>query len=85
MESRVAVIAIIIENTQSAETINTILHENSQYIISRMGVPYRTKGISIMSVAMDAPQNIISTVSGRIGKLDGVSVKTAYSNVITNG
>lgn len=75
--------AIIVENTESAEAINTLLHEYAQYIIGRMGVPYREKQISIMSVALDAPQDAISTLSGKIGKLHGVSVKTAYSNVIS--
>lgn len=80
MENRVAVIALIIENTESYTGINNILHEYSSYIIGRMGIPYREKNISIMSVAVDAPMNVINTVSGKIGRLDGVSVKTAYSS-----
>lgn len=76
---------IIVEDTSSAEALNAILHEYGQYIIGRMGVPYREKKISIMSVALDAPQDTISALSGKIGKLSGVSVKTAYSNVISNG
>lgn len=76
---------IIVEDTASAEALNAILHEYGQYIIGRMGVPYREKKISIMSVALDAPQDTISALSGKIGKLSGVSVKTAYSNVISNG
>lgn len=79
MENRVAVIALIIENTDSYAGINNILHEYSSYIIGRMGIPYREKNISIMSVAVDAPMDVINTVSGKIGRLDGVSVKTAYS------
>ncbi len=79
--TRVAVMGIIVENTESAEQLNAILHEYSAYIIGRMGVPYREKNISIMSVALDAPQDTISAVSGKIGKLNGVSVKTAYSNI----
>lgn len=84
METRVAVMGIIVENTESAEPLNALLHEYSPYIIGRMGVPYREKQISIMSVALDAPQDAISTLAGKIGKLNGVSVKTAYSNVISH-
>lgn len=76
---------VIVENPESVEALNALLHEYSPYIIGRMGVPYREKQISIMSVALDAPQDAISTLAGKIGKLNGVSVKTAYSNVITNG
>ena len=83
LETRVAVISIIIENKDSIETLNHLLHEASEYIIGRMGIPYRQKGISIISIAIDAPQDTISTLSGKIGRLKGVSAKTAYSNVIT--
>ena len=83
METRVALMGIIVENPDSVEKLNAILHEFSSIIIGRMGIPYREKGISIVSVAVDAPQDIISTLSGKIGKLPGISVKTAYSNVIT--
>lgn len=83
METRVAVISIIVENKDSIETLNHLLHEASEYIIGRMGIPYRQKGISIISIAIDAPQDTISTLSGKIGRLKGVSAKTAYSNVIT--
>lgn len=84
METRVAVISIIVKQGDSVEKLNNILHEYSQYIIGRMGVPYRQKGISIISIAIDAPQNVISTLSGIIGKLPDISVKTAFSGVITN-
>ena len=84
METRVAVISIIVNQGDSVEKLNNILHEYSQYIIGRMGVPYRQKGISIISIAIDAPQNVISTLSGKIGKLPDISVKTAFSGVITN-
>ena len=84
METRVAVISIIVKQGDSVEKLNNILHEYNQYIIGRMGVPYRQKGISIISIAIDAPQNVISTLSGRIGKLPDISVKTAFSGVITN-
>lgn len=82
METRVAVMSIIVENADAPEKINAILHEYGEYIIGRMGIPYRERRISIISVAMDAPQNVISTIAGKIGTLEGVSVKTAYSSVM---
>ena len=82
METRVAVMSIIVENTESVEQLNTLLHQHGQYIIGRMGLPYRKRGISIISIALDAPQNVTAALSGRIGSLPGVSVKTAYSSVI---
>ena len=85
METRVAVISIIVEDSSSVAKLNEILHEFSDYVIGRMGIPYRHKGISIISVAVDAPQDKIASVSGKLGKLNGVSVKTAYSGVISNG
>ena len=83
IETRVAVISIIVENEDAAQKINEILHEYRGYVIGRMGIPYRSKGINIISVAVDAPQEKISALSGRIGRLSGTSAKTAYSNVIT--
>ena len=83
MDTRVAVISIIVEQDDAIEELNTLLHEARQYIIGRMGIPYRAKGISIISIAIDAPQDVISALSGKIGRLKGVSAKTAYSNVIT--
>lgn len=82
METRVAVISIIIEDSASVEKMNELLHQYSEYVIGRMGIPYRKKGINIVSVAIDAPQDAISTLSGKIGKLTGVSSKVAYSNVV---
>ena len=79
METRVAVMSIIVENPDSVEKLNAMLHEYGPYIIGRMGIPYRPKHISIVSIAMDAP---ISALAGMLGNLDGVSIKTAYSNVI---
>lgn len=79
METRVAVMGIIVQDLSSAEQMNAILHNYGQYIIGRMGIPYRQKSISILSVAVDAPQDIISAISGKIGRLPGVSVKTAYA------
>lgn len=84
MDTRVAVLGIIVENTDSTESLNALLHEYGNYIIGRMGIPYRERRINIISIAIDAPQDIIATLSGKIGKLSGVSVKTAYSNVITH-
>lgn len=80
MESRVAVMSIIVENTNSIEKINNLLHDYAQYIIGRMGIPHREKNINIISVAIDGPQDKIAALSGKIGSLDGVNVKTAYSN-----
>ena len=79
METRVAVISIIIEEPASVPAMNDILHTYAEYIIGRMGIPYRSRGISIISVAVDAPMNVINTLSGKIGKLPGVSAKAAYS------
>lgn len=79
MAKRVAVIAIIIENEQSVEQVNATLHEYSDFIIGRMGIPYRQKGMNIISIAIDAEQNDINTIAGKIGKLDGVTAKTVYS------
>ncbi len=84
METRVAVISIIVENNDTVELLNSVLHEYGEFIIGRMGIPYRQKGINIISIAVDAPQNTIAALSGKIGKLDGISVKAAYSGVITN-
>ena len=84
METRVALMSIIVENTEAVFPLNELLHEYGQYIIGRMGLPYPKKNIHIISVAIDAPQNTISALSGKIGKLSGVSIKTAYSGVGAN-
>ena len=84
METRVAVMGIILEDTSSAHALNAQLHDYGRYIIGRMGLPYREKNINILSIAIDAPQDEISALSGKIGRLKGVSVKTAYSNVKSN-
>lgn len=83
MEFRVAVIGIIIENTEITQELNKILHEHSEYIIGRMGIPYKKRDINIISIAIDAPQDEINTLSGKIGRLSGVKIKTAYSDVVT--
>ena len=76
MATRVAVISIIVEQEDAIEELNTLLHEARQYIVGRMGIPYRPKGISIISIAIDAPQDVISALSGKIGRLKGVTAKT---------
>lgn len=81
MKTRVAVMGIIVEDTQSVEQLNALLHDYGAYIIGRMGIPYRERGINIVSIAIDAPQDVISALSGKIGNLPGISVKTAYSQV----
>ena len=80
MDTRVAAISIIVEDTDSVEKLNAILHDHAQYIIGRMGIPYRERGINVIMVAVDAPQDAISALSGQIGALPGISAKTAYSN-----
>ncbi len=81
METRVAIIGIIVENSESVTALNAILHEYGSYIIGRMGIPYHARNINIISVAVDAPQNVISAMSGKIGRLSGISAKTVYSNI----
>lgn len=83
MNTRVAVISIIVEDRSVTDSLNQLLSEAGEYIIGRMGIPYRAKGISIISVAIDAPQDVISALSGKLGRLHGVTTKTAFSNVIT--
>lgn len=80
METRIALIGIIVENPDSVEQLNHLLHEYGSFIVGRMGIPYGKKNVNIISVAIDAPQDIISALSGRIGRLDGIGVKTVYSN-----
>ena len=79
MESRVALIGVIVENPDSVEKLNDLLHQNAQYIIGRMGIPYPKRGISIISISMDAPADVISSLSGKLGMLPGVGIKTIYS------
>jgi putative iron-only hydrogenase system regulator len=79
METRVALLGIIVENPDSVEQLNALLHEYRQYVIGRMGVPYKAKDISVISIAVDAPQDTISALSGKIGRLEGITAKTIYS------
>ena len=82
METRVAIIGIIVENPEQVGALNTILHEYSQYIIGRMGIPYHERNINIISVAVDAPQSEISALSGKLGALPGISTKTIYAKTV---
>ena len=79
METRVAILSFIMENPNSVDPLNQLLHEFREFIIGRMGLPYKEKNISIICVAMDAPQDMISSLSGKVGRLDGVSAKAVYS------
>ena len=79
METRVAVLAVIVREGSSVQTLNDLLHQYGQYIIGRMGVPYREKGVNIISVAVDAPADAISALSGKIGRLAGITAKTVYA------
>lgn len=81
METRIAIIAIIVEEIDSSKELNDLLHQYNEYVVGRMGIPYRQKHVSIVSVVLDAPQNVISALSGKLGMLPGVSSKTVYSKV----
>lgn len=80
-ETRIAVLSIIVENTDTTAELNDIIHEYAEYMVGRMGIPYRARGINIISLVVDAPQNVISTLSGHIGRLSGVTSKVAYAKV----
>ena len=82
METRIAVMSIIVEESQSVEALTALLHQYGEYIIGRMGIPYRKRQVNIISIAMDAPQDAISALAGKVGALKGVSVKTAFSGAI---
>ena len=78
METKAAIIAIIVKDVKSSTEINAVLHEYNDCIIGRMGIPYRTKGTNIISIAVDADMDTINTMAGRIGRIEGVSAKTVY-------
>ena len=78
-QNRVAVMAIIVREGDSVATLNALLHAYGDFIIGRMGVPYRSRGVSLISIAMDAPGSVISALSGKIGRLEGITVKTVYA------
>ena len=81
METRVAVISIIVTEADKVDMLNELLHEYSQYILGRMGVPYREKNLNIISVAIDAPMDAINSLSGALGRLDGINAKVIYAKV----
>lgn len=81
METRIAIIGIIVENSDSIEKLNATLHEYSDYIVGRMGIPYKKRHIQVISVVMDAPNDVISALSGKLGMLPNVNIKTVYSKV----
>ncbi len=81
MENRVAVISIIVENGEAVNTLNDLLHQYSEYIIGRMGIPYRPKQINIICVAIDAPNDKINALTGALGRIEGINAKATYSNV----
>ena len=81
METRIAVIAIIVEDLEASDEVNRILHEYSSCVIGRMGIPYREKNLSLISVAVDAPGEMISALTGKLGNVPGISVKTAYQKI----
>jgi putative iron-only hydrogenase system regulator len=81
METRVAVISIIVTQSDKVEMLNELLHEYSGFIIGRMGIPYKEKGISIISIAIDAPMDKINSLTGALGRLDGINAKVTYAKV----
>ncbi len=81
MDSRVALIGIVVENSESVAELNALLHNYADYIIGRMGVPYKKRSVSVISIAIDAPSDTISTLSGKIGMLPGVTSKTVYAKL----
>lgn len=81
MQTRVAVIGIIVERSESVSMLNAIVHEYRAYILGRMGIPYERRDISIVSLAIDAPLSVINALSGKLGRLEGVTVKTAYASL----
>ena len=84
METRIAVMGILVEDPDKVEQLNALLHDYGPYIIGRMGIPYREKNVHIISIAIDAPQDVTAALSGKIGAIEGISVKTAYSRHISN-
>jgi len=83
METRVAVLAILAENFDSAEQINALLHDFGPHIVGRMGLPYRERNVNVISIVIDAPPDKINALAGKLGRIEGVTAKAVYSNVIT--
>lgn len=85
MENRIVLLGIIVENKEVTDRLNDILHEYADYVVGRMGIPYRERGVSIISVVLDAPESAVSALSGKLGMLEGVSVKAVYSKTTGTG
>jgi putative iron-only hydrogenase system regulator len=81
LDTRVAIIAVVVEDPDSTEALNQLLHDYAEYIIGRMGVPYQKKQVSLISIMVDAPQKVVSALAGKLGMLPGVSAKTLYAKV----
>lgn len=81
MEKRIGLIAIVVEKKEAVEKLNQVLHDYREHIVGRMGIPYQQRGISVISVVVDASTNIISSLSGKLGMIEGVSIKTVYSKL----
>lgn len=85
MENRIAMLGIVVEEEHSAEALNRLLSEYKQYVVGRMGIPYRQRGINLISIVLDAPGDVISSLSGKLGMLPGISAKTLYAKLPENG
>lgn len=81
MGNRIALIGIVIDNPDSAEPLNKILHDYKDYIVGRMGIPYRARGVNLISIVIDAPNDLISALTGRAGQLPGITAKALYSKL----
>ena len=84
METRIAVVSIIVEDDDAIEGLNAIIHEYREFVIGRMGIPYKKHNISVISIVIDAPHDSISAFSGKLGMLKGVTAKTAYSRILNS-
>ncbi|WP_033164119.1 TM1266 family iron-only hydrogenase system putative regulator [Clostridium sp. KNHs205] len=84
METRIALVGIIVENLEKVEEVNHILHEYGKFIVGRMGLPIREHGVNIISIVVEADSNTINSLSGKLGMLEGISAKTVYSKAGTN-
>ena len=85
METRIAAVSILVEDAASVETLNSVLHHYAPYILGRMGIPYREKNVNIICIAMDAPLDVINSMTGKIGRLSGVTAKAVYSKQTSGG
>ncbi len=85
METRIALLSVVVENPDSVEPFNRLLHAYQEYVIGRMGIPYRQKGLNLISIVLDAPADAISTLAGKAGQLPGVTAKAVYAKVPESG